>query len=161
MYIESVPNRKSPPAILLREAFREGGKIRKKTVANLTHWPEHFVKGLRLIHSSSKLATTRLWHSSILAEVSIEREAALDGIYVLRTNVEKEMLSAEDTVVTYKSLSQVERAIRTMKGMDIRIRPIRHFTEEHVRAHLFLCMLAYYVEWNLRRALDALLYPSL
>ena len=91
---------------------------------------------------------------------SIEREAALDGIYVLRTNVKKEVLSAEDTVVTYKSLSQVERAIRSMKGMDIRIRPIRHFTEEHVRAHLFLRMLAYYVEWHLRRALGALLYDD-
>jgi hypothetical protein len=91
---------------------------------------------------------------------SIEREAALDGIYVLRTNVKKEVLSAEDTVVTYKSLSQVERAFRTMKGMDIRIRPIRHFTEDHVRAHLFLCMLAYYVEWHLRRALGGLLYDD-
>ena len=92
---------------------------------------------------------------------SIEREAALDGIYVLRTNVKKEVLSAEDTVVTYKSLSQVERAFRSMKGMDIRIRPIRHFTEEHVRAHLFLCMLAYYVEWHLRRALGGLLYDDM
>lgn len=91
---------------------------------------------------------------------SIEREAALDGIYVLRTNVTKEVLSAEDTVVTYKSLSQVERAFRSMKGMDLRIRPIRHFTEEHVRAHLFLCMLAYYVEWHLRRALGPLLYDD-
>lgn len=91
---------------------------------------------------------------------SIEREAALDGIYVLRTNVRKEVLSAEDTVVTYKSLSQVERAFRSMKVMEIRIRPIRHFTEEHVRAHLFLCMLAYYVEWHLRRALGALLYDD-
>jgi hypothetical protein len=91
---------------------------------------------------------------------SIEREAALDGIYVLRTNVKKEVLSAEDTVVSYKSLSQVERAFRSMKGMDIRIRPIRHFTEDHVRAHLFLCMLAYYVEWHLRRALGALLYDD-
>jgi Transposase DDE domain len=91
---------------------------------------------------------------------SIEREAALDGIYVLRTNAPKEVLSAEDTVVTYKSLSQVERAFRSMKGMDIRIRPIRHFTEEHVRAHIFLCMLAYYVEWHLRRALGGLLYDD-
>jgi transposase len=91
---------------------------------------------------------------------SIEREAALDGIYVLRTDAPKDLLSAEDTVVTYKSLSQVERAFRSMKGMDIRIRPIRHFTEEHVRAHIFLCMLAYYVEWHLRRALGGLLYDD-
>ncbi|MDQ3000169.1 MAG: transposase, partial [Fibrobacterota bacterium] len=91
---------------------------------------------------------------------SIEREAALDGIYVLRTDVEKDVLSAEDTVVTYKSLSQVERAFRTMKGMDLRVRPIRHYTEDHVRAHLFLCMLAYYVEWHLRRAVGELLFDD-
>jgi transposase len=91
---------------------------------------------------------------------SIEREAALDGIYVLRTDAPKDLLSAADTVVTYKSLSQVERAFRSMKGMDIRIRPIRHFTGEHVRAHIFLCMLAYYVEWHLRRALGGLLYDD-
>ncbi len=91
---------------------------------------------------------------------SIERESALDGIYVLRTDVEKDVLSAEDTVVTYKSLSQVERAFRTMKGIDLRVRPIRHYTEDHVRAHMFLCMLAYYVEWHLRRALGELLFDD-
>jgi hypothetical protein len=91
---------------------------------------------------------------------SIEREAALDGIYVLRTDAEKDVLSAEDTVVTYKSLSQVERAFRSLKGMDLRVRPIRHYTEDHVRARLFLCMLAYYVEWHLRRALGELLFDD-
>lgn len=91
---------------------------------------------------------------------AIEREAALDGIYVIRTDADKAVLSAEDAVVTYKSLSQVERAFRTMKGIDIRIRPIRHYTEDHVRAHLFLCMLAYYAEWHLRKALGGLLYDD-
>lgn len=91
---------------------------------------------------------------------SIVREEALDGIYVIRTNVEKELLSAEDAVVSYKSLSQVEQAFRSMKGIDLRVRPIRHRTEDHVRAHFFLCMLAYYVEWHLRKALGELLFDD-
>lgn len=91
---------------------------------------------------------------------SIAREEALDGIYVIRTNVEKDLLSAEDAVVSYKSLSQVEQAFRSLKGIDLRVRPIRHRTEDHVRAHFFLCMLAYYVEWHLRKALGELLFDD-
>jgi len=91
---------------------------------------------------------------------SIAREAALDGIYVIRTSVRKDVLSAEDAVVSYKSLSQVEQAFRCLKGIDIRVRPIRHRTEDHVRAHFFLCMLAYYVEWHLRKALGELLFDD-
>lgn len=110
-------------------------------------------KHFDLVFSDGYLEYTRM-------KESIEREEALDGIYVLRTNVDKDVLSAEDTVITYKSLSQVERAFRSMKGMDVRIRPIRHYTEDHVRAHIFLCMLAYYVEWHLRKALGGLLYDD-
>lgn len=91
---------------------------------------------------------------------SIAREEALDGIYVIRTSVEKEVLSAEDAVVSYKSLSQVEQAFRSLKGIDLRVRPIRHRTEDHVRAHFFLCMLAYYVEWHLRKALGEILFDD-
>jgi len=93
-------------------------------------------------------------------EVSIQREAALDGIYVIRTSEPRERLSAEDTVRQYKSLSQVERLFRTLKGISIRVRPIRHRTEAHVRAHIFLCMLAYYVEWHMRQALAPLLFDD-
>jgi transposase len=93
-------------------------------------------------------------------EESIQREAALDGIYVLRTSVPAEKLSAADTVRRYKSLSQVERLFRTLKSIDLRVRPIRHHREERVRAHILLCMLAYYVEWHMRRALAPLLYDD-
>ncbi len=93
-------------------------------------------------------------------EESIAREAALDGIYVLRTSEPAARLSAEDTVRRYKSLSQVERLFRTLKGIDLRIRPIRHRTEAHVRAHIFLCTLAYYVEWHMRRSLAPLLFDD-
>jgi len=90
-------------------------------------------------------------------EESIRREADLDGIYVLRTSEPKERLSADDVVRNYKNLSQVERAFRTMKGVDLMVRPIYHRLADHVRAHLFLCLLAYYVEWHLRQKLARLL----
>lgn len=89
---------------------------------------------------------------------NVAAEAALDGIYVLRTSLAKERLSTEDIVHSYKSLSQVERAFRSMKTMDLEIRPIRHRLEDRVRAHIFLCMLAYYVEWHMREALRSVLF---
>jgi transposase len=91
---------------------------------------------------------------------TIEQEAKLDGIYVLRTSETAEQLSAADTVRGYKSLAQVERAFRSLKGLDLLIRPIRHRTEERVPAHIFLCMLAYYVEWHLRRVWAPLLFED-
>jgi len=91
---------------------------------------------------------------------SIDREAKLDGIYVIRTSEPKERISADNTVRHYKSLSHVERAFRCLKGIDIMIRPIRHSTEDHVRAHVFLCMLAYYVEWHMRKALAPVLFDD-
>lgn len=93
-------------------------------------------------------------------QASIEREASLDGIYIIRTSEKKAALSAEDTVRTYKSLGQVEQAFRCMKSVDLRVRPIRHRNEDHVRAHIFLCMLAYYVEWHLRKALSSVLFQD-
>ena len=93
-------------------------------------------------------------------EDSIKAEAKLDGIYVIRTSEPNERFSAQDTVRTYKSLSQVERAFRCMKGVDLLVRPIRHRTEDRVPAHIFLCMLAYYVEWHLRRALAPILFED-
>ncbi len=91
---------------------------------------------------------------------SIEREARLDGIYIIRTSETQAALSAGDTVRTYKSLGQVELAFRCMKSVDLRVRPIRHFNEAHVRAHIFLCMLAYYVEWHMRKALSTVLFQD-
>jgi transposase len=93
-------------------------------------------------------------------EVKIDQEAALDGIYVIRTSEPAERLSADDTVRSYKNLAQVERAFRSMKGIDLLVRPIWHHTEDHVRAHLFICMLAYYVEWHMRKELAPLLFDD-
>jgi transposase len=82
----------------------------------------------------------------------IAEEAALDGVYVLRTTVPAEQLESSEIVRSYKQLAEVERAFRTLKSIDLEIRPINHRHAERVRAHVFLCMLAYYLEWHLRRA---------
>ena len=93
-------------------------------------------------------------------EDAIREEASLDGIYVVRTSEPAARLSPEDTVRGYKNLARVEQAFRCLKGIDLRVRPIRHRTEDHVRAHIFLCVLAYYVEWHLRQAWMELLFQD-
>jgi hypothetical protein len=90
----------------------------------------------------------------------IETEAALDGIYVLRTNVPNGELSTGEVVRSYKNLEQVERAFKTFKGPELEIRPIHHHLAERVRAHVFLCMLAYYLTWHLRHAWAPLLFKD-
>jgi transposase len=90
----------------------------------------------------------------------IEAEAALDGIYVIRTSVLSEVASAEQAVRHYKSLSMVERVFRSTKSIDLKIRPIHHHLADRVRAHILLCMLAYYVEWHMRRALAPILFDD-
>jgi transposase len=90
----------------------------------------------------------------------IAAEAALDGVYVVRTSVSGETLSPERTVGAYKSLAAVERAFRSLKTVDLYVRPIGHRLAERVRAHVFLCMLAYYVEWHMRQALAPLLFDD-
>ncbi len=91
---------------------------------------------------------------------SITAEATLDGIYVLRTNVPPEGLSAADTVRAYKSLAGVERAFRSLKTVDLDLRPVFHWTAPRVRAHVLLCMLAYYLEWHMRQALAPMLFDD-
>ena len=93
-------------------------------------------------------------------EDNIAEEAKLDGIYVIRTSEPAEQLSAADTVRGYKSLAHVEHAFRSLKSLDLLIRPIHHRTEERVPAHIFLCLLAYYVEWHLRRVWAPLLFED-
>ncbi len=93
-------------------------------------------------------------------QASIEREAALDGIYVIRTSVPAEALSSEKAVGCYKRLSDVERAFRSLKSVDLKIRPIYHHLADRVKAHVFLCMLSYYVEWHMRRALAPMLFDD-
>ena len=90
----------------------------------------------------------------------VAAEAALDGIYVIRTSLPKERISAEDAVRSYKSLSDVERAFRSLKSIDLLVRPIRHRLEDRVRAHIFLCMLSYYVEWHMLEAWRPLLFAD-
>lgn len=90
----------------------------------------------------------------------IEEEAVLDGFYVIRTNVPARVLGAQETVRAYKGLSVVERAFRSMKTMDLKIRPIHHRLAKRVRAHVLLCMLAYYVEWHMREALAPILFDD-
>lgn len=91
---------------------------------------------------------------------TIQEELQLDGIYVIRTSEAADRLTAADAVRQYKGLAQVERAFRCLKGIDVRVRPIYHRTDDHVRAHIFLCMLAYYVEWHLRRVWAPLLFED-
>jgi hypothetical protein len=90
----------------------------------------------------------------------IDAEAALDGVYVLRTSLKPETLDAAATVKAYKQLAQAERAFRSLKTVDIEVRPIHHRRADRVRAHVFLCMLAFYVEWHMRQALKPILFDD-
>jgi transposase len=90
----------------------------------------------------------------------IDAEAATDGIYIVRTSLAPEVLDDPATVRSYKSLSQVERAFRCIKTVDLQVRPVHHWLEDRVRAHVFLCMLAYYVEWHMRQKLAPLLFDD-
>ena len=91
---------------------------------------------------------------------SIAAEAALDGLYVVRTSLPAGELDAEGAVRAYKRLSAVERAFRSLKTVDLKVRPVFHRTADRVRAHVFLCMLAYYVEWHMRARLKPLLFDD-
>jgi transposase len=93
-------------------------------------------------------------------EAAIAAEAALDGIYVVRTSVAESLLDEAPTVQAYKGLSKVERAFRSLKSVDLKIRPIYHHLADRVRAHVLLCVLAYYVEWHMRGALAPLLFDD-
>ncbi len=91
---------------------------------------------------------------------AIEAEGRLDGFYVIRTNLDKTTLATSDVVRVYKSLSQAERAFRSIKTVDLEIRPIHHRLSDRVRAHVLLCMLAYYLEWHMRQALAPILFDD-
>jgi transposase len=93
-------------------------------------------------------------------EQAIAEEAALDGIYVLRTSLSEDRLSSAGVVRSYKRLSKVERAFRSLKSIDHQIRPVHHYSDDRVRAHVFLCMLAYYLRWHLEQAWAPLLFKD-
>jgi transposase len=124
-------------------ALRVGKEINKRKVG------KHFI----LTIEDDRFAYRR-------DEAKIASEAALDGLYVIRTSVETDAMTAEETVATYKSLSTVERAFRSLKTVDLKVRPIYHRLADRVKAHVFLCMLAYYVEWHMRRELAPLLFDD-
>ncbi len=90
----------------------------------------------------------------------IAREAALDGLYVIRTNVPEDDLPADEAVRSYKSLSHVERVFRSLKSVDLKVRPVHHRLAGRVRAHVLLCVLAYYVEWHMRKRLATILFDD-
>jgi Transposase DDE domain len=90
----------------------------------------------------------------------IQQEAALDGLYVVRTSLPAAALSAEAAVTAYKGLAVVERAFRSLKTVDLQVRPVFHWNTQRVRAHVFLCMLAYYVEWHMREKLKPMLFDD-
>jgi transposase len=91
---------------------------------------------------------------------AIAAEAATDGIYIVRTSLKADVLDDAATVRSYKSLSRVERAFRCIKTVDLHVRPVHHWLAGRVRAHVFLCMLAYYLEWHMRKALAPLLFDD-
>ena len=129
----------------LRSAAEIGLAVGK--VVNAKKMAKHFALDIRDGHFS--------WQRQA---AQIAAEAKLDGIYVLRTSVPQQELSSDHAVQAYKDLARVERAFRSMKTIDLEIRPIRHWNANRVRAHVFLCMLAYHVEWHLRHALAPLLF---
>ena len=110
-------------------------------------------KHFELVITDDSLTFTRLAQN-------ISAEAALDGLYIIRTSVKAQRMDAATCVRTYKSLAQVERAFLSMKMMDLKVRPIHHRLEARVRAHIFLCMLAYYVEWHMRQAWAPLMFAD-
>jgi transposase len=93
-------------------------------------------------------------------QAKVDAEAALDGLYVIRTSVTKETMDADQAVRSYKQLANVERAFLCLKSVDLMVRPIRHRLENRVRAHIFLCMLAYYVQWHMKEAWRPLLFAD-
>jgi Transposase DDE domain len=118
------------------------------------------VLGKRKMAKHFELAITDTAFSFARNEASIQKEAALDGFYVLRTSAPADMLDTAAVVSAYKSLAQVERAFRSVKTVDLEVRPVHHRLAQRVRAHVFLCMLAYYLIWHMRKALAPLLFDD-
>jgi hypothetical protein len=123
--------------------------LRVGRVINRFHMAKHF----ELTITDTALSFTR-------KSDAIAAEAALDGLYVIRTSLSADQLDAAATVAAYKSLSNVERAFRCMKTIDLHVRPVFHYNADRVRAHVFLCMLAYYVEWHMRECLKPMLFDD-
>jgi len=123
--------------------------VRVGTVINKYKVAKHFELSIEQVRFSYRIDPAK-----------VEQEAVLDGIYVLRTPLRRQLIAAADIVRSYKSLSNVERAFRSLKTVDLKVRPIHHHLPDRVRAHILLCMLAYYVEWHMREAWRGLLFAD-
>lgn len=156
-----------------REALLEATEKELDLIVKATQREKRALKGqdkmaLRVGKVLNKFKVNKYYNLEITEEgFSYERKAeliaqetALDGVYVLRTSVESTLMDAATTVKAYKSLSQVEEAFRCYKSIDLKVRPIYHYKGDRVKAHIFLCMLAYYVEWHLRQFLAPLLFED-
>src|SRR5438105_6676009 len=134
-----------------RSALRDAAAIGQAVGAVLgqRHMAKHF-----------QISITDETFSFAQNSVSIAAEAALDGIYVIRTNLPATQSDVAATVRAYKSLSGVEHAFRSLKTVDLELRPVFHWTAPRVRAHVLLCMLAYYLQWHMRRSLAPMLFDE-
>ncbi|MGC9504023.1 IS1634 family transposase [Baaleninema sp.] len=154
--------------VLLQETEKELEKIVRATRRDQRPLKGADRIGLRVGQVINKYRVGKFFHLEIgdddffysrkLEDLKVA--ATLDGVYVLRTSVESECLDAPSTARAYKSLSQVEQAFRSSKTVDLKVRPIYHHLEHRVKAHVFLCLLAYYVEWHMRQALAPLLFDD-
>jgi transposase len=156
-----------------RSDLLEATEKELKKIAEATRRTKRRLKGkdkiaLRVGKVINKFKVGKHFHVNIeeesfsyrLKEDNIAREKALDGIYVIRTSLSSYKMTSEAAVQAYKQLSSVEQAFRCFKSIDLKVRPIHHHLEHRVRAHVFLCMLAYYVEWHMRQALSPILFDD-
>ncbi|MEZ6062007.1 MAG: IS1634 family transposase [Planctomycetaceae bacterium] len=143
--------------VIVRATQREHNPLRGEQAVSLRVGK---VIGQYKMAKHFELSITDDGFSHTRREDNIAAEAALDGLYVVRTSVPAQHLSPEHVVSAYKSLSQVERAFRSIKTVDLQLRPIYHHNDDRIRAHVFLCMLAYYVEWHMREKLAELLFDD-
>jgi hypothetical protein len=118
------------------------------------------VFGRRKVAKHFNVTITDDTFSFVRNQAAIASEAALDGIYVVRTNLPAAQSDAAATVRAYKSLAGVEQAFRSIKTVDLELRPVFHWTAPRVRAHVLLCMLAYYLEWHMRQSLASILFDE-
>ncbi len=134
-----------------RNPLRGAAAIALRAGRSIDHY--HMAKHFELVITDTRFAWRR-------KRQEIDAEAALDGLYVIRTSLTPGQLDADAAVAAYKSLSHVERAFRSIKTVDLHVRPVFHYSPERVRAHVFLCMLAYYVEWHMRARLKPMLFDD-
>jgi transposase len=153
---------------LIEATTREFEKVQRMVARGKLKDADEKEIGLRVGQVANKYSVAKHFEFEIrkgvftfrLLSEKVATEAALDGIYVIRTSLGPERLNTDDTVRSYKLLSNVERAFRSLKTVDLKVRPIFHRMEARVRAHIFLCMLAYYVQWHMLEAWRELLFSD-